>query len=73
MSLTIQNKFQGDAIYDNECIEIFFMPMEIKKKKIVDSFQKLKFLDFLCMGLLLTGLVIMGIEVNKRNNYSYHH
>lgn len=61
----IKEKMQGDLTYDDESIEFLFMPNDQKNKIICEIYKKLKILDFLCVILLFTGLILMGIEVFK--------
>lgn len=61
----IKEKMQGDLTYDDESIEFLFMPNDQKNKIICEIYKKLKILDFLCVVLLFTGLILMGIEVFK--------
>lgn len=61
----IKEKLQGDLTYDDESIEFLFMPNDQKNKIICEIYKKLKILDFLCVCLLFTGLILMGIEVFK--------
>ena len=72
-STSPQSQFPLPAVeYEDEYVQLFFMPTEIRNKNINQLWTKLIIIDLLSCFLLISGLIFMIIEVfMKKTNQNY--
>ena len=63
MCSTKQKSQNEDKDIEFEMLDYFFMPKEVKNKKILKLYHRIKILDFFAMFFSLSGLFLMILEV----------